>query len=555
MSQSFQIIISIILFMNITCLFTNVKFIKSFEDSKQLYDLIKKTKKLSLVLIYSDGCPHCKNFEPHYIRLSEEYNSVVNFYLLPNKFNKKQFNIRGVPTVFFFNGRKFIEHTGLNNFDIISYILENDYLKKCKEVNYDFLFNPKNSSLLYNKKIEQNFVIGYFPNENTFYNEDENSNIKINKIIRKKTLESFIKKTQNIIGLLDNCYYIKDLNDDSSNNNILKEGTVIGFSKSKGINIFTGYQDIFLDNDEDDEKFYQERVKEVGKLYSIFLNDKIMDYYIDIIDSKMSSQLKAFVKRNVIFFVYKNEKEKLEYINQINSLVAMTKNDKYPLFDYVLFKYGCNVYKISYYLKSNGIYYADKNMNKISKKISLDIIIDMINTQNTYEYNEKNLKELMDNKENNTNNSDINNETNYEKSKDDIGEMKNKKSYINKEEQKRVELYYEKIKKQIIEHQLRTYLDNLPEETFFSFENFKTAIFFILCLIGYSFGFDYFYKKYNKGRSIFHVFDDFCDCLKLLFCEDDEEEFDIEQQQVKVKNKKIDDIDEVKPKMVKVQFK
>ena len=194
-------------------------------------------------------------------------------------------------------------------------------------------------------------------------------------------------------------------------------------------------------------------------------------------------------------------------------------------------------------------------MNKISKKISLEIIIDMINTQNNYEYNEKNLKELMDNKENNTNNSDINNETNYEKSKDDIGEMKNKKSYINKEEQKRVEIYYEKIKKQIIEHQLRTYLDNLPEEKFFSFENFKTAIFFILCLIGYSFGFDYFYKKYNKGRSIFHVFDDFCDCLKLLFCEDDEEEFDIEEQQVKVKNKKIDDIDEVKPKMVKVQFK
>jgi len=555
MSQSFQILISIILFMNMTCLFTNVKFIKSFEDSKELYDLIKKSKKVSLVLIYSDGCPHCKNFEPHYIRLSEKYNSVVNFYLLPSKFNKNQFDIRGVPTVFFFNGRKFIEHQGYNNFDIISYILENDYLKKCKEVNYDFLLNPKNSSFLYNKKIEQNFVIGYFPNENTFYNEDENTNIKINKIIRKKTLESFIKKTQNIIGLLDNCYYIKDLNDDISNNNILKEGTVIGFSKNKGINIFTGYQDIFLDNEENDEKFYEERVKEVGKLYNIFLNDKIMDYYIDITDSKMSSQLKAFVKRNVIFFVYKNEKEKMEYINQINSLIAMTKNDKYPLFDYVLFKYGCNIYKISYYLKSSGIYYADKNMNKISKKISLDIIIDMINTQNNYEYNEKNLKELMDNKENNTNISDINNETNYEKPKDDINGTKNTKSYINKEEQKRIELYYEKIKKKIIEHQLRTYLDNLPEEKFFSFENFKTAIFFILCLIGYSFGFDYFYKKYNDGRSIFHVFDDFCDCLKLLFCEDDEDEFDIEQQQVKVKNKKIDDIDEVKPKMVKVQFK
>ena len=49
---------------------------------------------------------------------------------------------------------------------------------------------------------------------------------------------------------------------------------------------------------------------------------KIKDYYIEIIDSRMASKLKTFVKRNVIFFVYKNENEKKEYINQILSLIT-----------------------------------------------------------------------------------------------------------------------------------------------------------------------------------------------------------------------------------------
>ena len=77
-------------------------------DAVTIYDKIVKNKKISLVLIYSDGCPHCRKFEPDYIKLAQNYYSVADFYLLPSKSNyKKKFNIKGVPTMFFFNGKKF----------------------------------------------------------------------------------------------------------------------------------------------------------------------------------------------------------------------------------------------------------------------------------------------------------------------------------------------------------------------------------------------------------------------------------------------------------------
>ena len=556
MSKFFIFIILVFLIPNITCLFDKVKFIKYSEDAVELYNKITRSKKISLLLIYSDGCPHCRNFEKDYIKLSENYNSVVNFYLLPSKSNfKKKFNIRGVPTVFFFNGKKFIEHKGLNKYDIISYILDNDYLKKCKEVNYDFLINRNNNNLLLNEKgkIEHNYIIGYFPNDNVFYNEDENADNTINKLIRKKAFNNFIDHTLKIKSLIDNCYYIRDLNNDENNkDSVLTEGTVISFSKTKGINIYTGYQDIFKDNLEQEEQYYTERINDIGEMYSKFLKEKMREHYIDITDSKMASKLKNYIKRNVLFFVYKYEEEKKQYINQISSLIAMTKNDKYPLFDYVLFKHGCDIYKISYHFKSVGIYYSDKKLNIVSKPINLDIIIEMINTQNNYEYNEKELEEIMNqnktNGSNNTNDTEIINNTNK------TNNLSNK--FDHKDEQKKKELYYEKIKEQIIQHQLQTYLKNIPEERFLSAKNIKTMIFFIICLVMYSFGYDYFYKKYYPGKSIFDIFSECMDCLNLLFCYDeDDDEIDIEKRKIQVINKKRDDINEEKPKMFKVQFK
>ena len=537
-------ILFFILFLKTICLFDNAPNMEFSLDAVTIYDKIVKNKKLSLVLIYSEGCPHCRKFEPDYIKLAQNYYSVADFYLLPSKSNfKKKFNIKGVPTMFFFDGKKFIEHKGLNNYEIIIHILENDYLKKCKEVGYDFLFDQSNNnSILYNHKLEEKLIISYFPNDIDFYDEDENDNKKINQLIRKKAFDTFLNKTHQIISLIDNCYYIRDINKNDNNNTMLNEGTIIAISKAKGINIFKGYEDLFLDNEETNEKYYEDRINDTGENYIKFLYEKIKDDYIEVTDSRMDSKLVSFIKRNVVFFVYKYENERKEYINQISSLIAMTKNDKYPLFDYVLFKYGCDIYRISYYFKSSGIYYSDKKLTRISRPNNLNIIIEMINTQNNYEYNEKHLEEIMNLNSNNTNNNTINKTTDNNK-------------YMDKEKLKKEELYYETIKKKIIENQLETYLNDIPEEKMFSWENIKSAIFFLICLIGYSFAFDYLYKKYYPGKSIFNIFNEFIDCLNLIFCYDDDEEIDIEEKQIKIKNKKIDDINEEKPKYIKVQFK
>ena len=64
------------------CLFDNTKYIKAYSD---VYDLNKKiiqNGKISLILIYSESCPHCRRFEPDFIKLSEKYNSEFDFYIL-----------------------------------------------------------------------------------------------------------------------------------------------------------------------------------------------------------------------------------------------------------------------------------------------------------------------------------------------------------------------------------------------------------------------------------------------------------------------------------------
>ena len=146
------------------CLFENAKYITSFSDVNKLYKQITENSKISLILIYSESCPHCRRFEPEFIKLSERYSSLFDFYILSSKTNYNlKFKIRGYPTMFFYDGDKFIEHKGRNNFETISYILENDYSKKCKEIDLDYL-NKINSELKEKEeKYEQNYIIGYFP--------------------------------------------------------------------------------------------------------------------------------------------------------------------------------------------------------------------------------------------------------------------------------------------------------------------------------------------------------------------------------------------------------
>ena len=535
--MKYKTFFGIILIINAGCLFENAKYISAFSDVNKLYKQITENNKISLILIYSESCPHCRRFEPEFIKLSERYNSLFDFYILSSKTNYNlKFKIRGYPTMFFYDGDKFIEHKGRNNFETISYILENDYSKKCKEIDLDYL-NKINSELKEkDEKYEQNYIIGYFPNENIISNRQ--GNYELQKLIIEKTFDSFLNNTNQIISLIDNCYYIRNLNNNEKNQDTFgefEEGTVLVFSENKGMNKFIEYQNIFSSNQDQDKEYYNKRIKDIGELYKKFLNEKIIDHYIDITDSKMANKLKMFVKRNVLLFLYKNDEEKNDFIKKINLLIGITKNDKYPLFDYVLFKFGCNLYSLSYYIRETGIYYVDKDLNKISKQIDLNVIINMINTQNDYEYNPEDfLKEEKIDIKNNTDNKTNN-----------ISEQNNE------------ETYYEKLRENIIEKQLMNYLNNKKNDSLIYYKQANSVTCFLICLIFYTLIFDTIYQIFSPGKSIFHIFNDCILFIKVSFCDYDEEE-DINNSILKEQNKidiKIDDNNDEASHIIKVNSK
>ena len=524
--------VGIILIISVKCLFDNTKYIKAYSDVNDLYKKIIQNGKISLILIYSESCPHCRRFEPDFIKLSEKYNSEFDFYILSSKTNyNKKFTIRGYPTMFFYDGKEFIEHKGRNNFETISYILENDYSKKCIEIDLD---NFININKRFEEKYEQNYIFGYFPKEIIIQNQEENQDMQ--KLISEKSFQNFINNTHQIISLIDNCYYIRNLNNKEQISQYFgefEEGTILTFSENKGINKFTEYRNLLVSNKDEDNSYYNNRIKDIGELYKKFLKEKIIDYYIDITDSKMANKLKMFAKRNILLFVYNNEQEKNDFIKKINILIGMTKNEKYPLFDYVLFKYGCNLFTLSYYIRDIGIYYVDKDLNKISKKIDLNLVISMINTQNEYEY----IPDIISDEEK----MDMKNQT------------ENKTNNIS--EQNKEENYYEKLRENIIEKQLINYLNNKKNEDLIDLKKSISVVFFLLILIIYTLLFDFIYRIFYPEKSVFHIFNDFIVCLKIACC-DYEEEDDIDNSLFKEKNKKeikiYDDNDENSPHIIKI---
>ena len=248
-------LVGIILILSVKCLFDNSKYIKSYSDVNDLNEKIIQNGKISLILIYSDSCPHCRRFEPDFIKLSEKYNSQFDFYILSSKTNyNKIFNIRGYPTMFFYDGNEFIEHKGRNNFETISYILENDYSKKCKEIDLDYLININKGV---RDKYEQNYILGYFPNEDAIQTKEENQEIQ--KLILEKSFQNFLNNTHQIISLIDNCYYIRNINNKEKiyeNFGEFEEGTILTFSENKGINIFKEYKNLLVSNKDEDNDYY-----------------------------------------------------------------------------------------------------------------------------------------------------------------------------------------------------------------------------------------------------------------------------------------------------------
>ena len=126
----------------------------------------------------------------------------------------------------------------------------------------------------------------------------------------------------------------------------------------------------------------------------------------------------------------------------------------------------------------------DKDLNKISKKIDLNLVISMINTQNEYEY----IPDIISEEEK----LDMKNQT------------ENKTNNIS--EQNREENYYEKLRENIIEKQLINYLNNKKNEDLIDLKKAISVVFFLLILIIYTLLFDFIYRIFYPEKSIFHIF-------------------------------------------------
>ena len=154
-------------------------------------------------------------------------------------------------------------------------------------------------------------------------------------------------------------------------------------------------------------------------------------------------------------------------------------------------------------------YYIDKNFKKISNKIDLDVIINMIKTQNEYEYNPEDLSKT-DEENDKVNNTNITN-TNT----DEFKEKQNEESF------------YDKIRDDIIEKQLINYLNRKNEEALINPRKLNSAYCFILCLIIYSLAFNYINQKLFHGTSIFSFFNDCINLIKVAICDYDEEDLNV----------------------------
>ena len=87
MNKSFLILLTITFFNYIKSFFDKAKYIKNSINAEVMMKEIKQSKKLALILFYSPSCPHCRNFEPEYIKLSEYFKNKVSFYALNAKIN------------------------------------------------------------------------------------------------------------------------------------------------------------------------------------------------------------------------------------------------------------------------------------------------------------------------------------------------------------------------------------------------------------------------------------------------------------------------------------
>jgi thiol-disulfide isomerase/thioredoxin len=315
MNKLFLILLSITFFNYIKSFFENAKFIKSSIDAEVMMKEIKKSKKLTLMLFYSPSCPHCKRFEPEYIKLSEYFKNKVSFYALNAKIAnyKKLFTVEYIPKLFIYHKEEIKLYKGQNKFDVLVKYIQVKYLKECLFIEKNEI--PKFQNDFKNDNTEFNYVIGLFTD--------------------KEKMNIFINETNNNINLVNYCYYSLIESNLKRNSNI-----VLLYNKNRGMNQFTDFQ---FNISED-----------IISKYHKFLDEKSekMYYYIN---STKDLQILSNNDKDSIIFSFNNQSQ-IEKIKKRINIFDMNYGNK---FKYVIMNYNNNN-------TGEEIYYYDRFTSKIS---------------------------------------------------------------------------------------------------------------------------------------------------------------------------------------------
>ena len=304
--------------------FRDAKYIndfKEYEEYKATFSINKL--KNGFLLIYSPYCPHCINFAPNYITLSEIYHGNLFFYATSKDHGKFQrdFSFRGFPTILFYNNGTFTEyHSQRSVAKLSKYIRNSVHQLNCTEISYNRIKTVIDDVY---KEDERNIIIGFFKEE--------------------KTIKSFTEITYSLTyGYIDLCYYVRknesitDFNDKKFLD--MKENEIWTNSKIKGENNF-----IF------NEGNYQEN-----------LFEKVINIYEDINKDEDVKLFEKMKNRDFIVFAYNKDDIKTEYINKINKLFDDNKQNIFLEYYFILYNKNTDPKKLSD-IENNKIYHTSSD--------------------------------------------------------------------------------------------------------------------------------------------------------------------------------------------------
>ena len=390
--MKFFIIFILLQFYFISNLFENSKYVKEISSINEFDSELNKTNiTIGMMLIYSVYCGHCHTFSKTYEQLAEKYNRTMLFFAMTvfSDYYKRMPKTWGVPYILYFSDGYFYQHKSRRSFEEISYIIDNFYLTRCKEITYKNIENVYYNVFLKKENIYNNLIIGYFDND--------------------KNIDNF-KKTTNLmcsecVGL---CYICKDFKENNNPNNTIlkyiKNDIIVGYLHNNNSKIFSWKNEKSNSSDEQELQEYRnilERnkidLKDMSPLlyknyYNFINNDLKLDYFnIDINNKEYS--INFLRNKNNLFFSYLNKIEKEKYEYRINELVNITEKNILYFYNLVLFNYNKVKNEHLIFINKSGIYEINQDLNISYEYNNYDElknkIMEKYNSSQNYEINYK----------------------------------------------------------------------------------------------------------------------------------------------------------------------